>query len=361
MGSEYRRRTLSRRRFIELTGLSALAAACAPAPGPSSATGTTPASTATSAATSAALGKPEKTAIKFGMQFPNLTFQAPALIAIDKGFYRDAGFSDVQIVTTEQVSAGVIGGGVDFGIENFLNLADSFTKGTPERMIGIWRTYELGTIAVRPEILSVKDLDGKDIILASVPGSPDVDRRKAMLKAAGWDLSTVRPNIVTAAGGSDAWVRLFLDKKIWMTPIFNRHRPAVAAAGGKLVVDSQIWGNDVLAATATTIQQSPNTVAQFLAATVKGMRFFLDVKNQDYVIDLGSRKGFPVGDDVKAAYPFDLKQYDSAADGGWDVGEMTKFLTSQLPGKTIDPKSLTVVGPLNLAQQSLGLKARPTS
>ncbi len=345
---------VSRRRFLGLAGVTALTVACAPAAGPAGALASA------SPLASAGLGTPEKTAIKFGMQFPNLTFQAPAIIAVDKGFYRDAGFTDVQLITTEQVSAGIIGGGVDFGIENTLNLGDSFSKGTPERMIGIWRTYELGTIAVRPEIASVKDLEGKDILLASVPGSPDVDRRLALLKTAGWDLSTVRPNRVTAPGGSDAWVRLFLDKKIWMTPIFNRHRTAVAAAGGRLVVDTQIWGNDALATTTTTLQQYPSTVAQFLVATIKGLRFFLDLKNRDYVLELGSRKGYPVNDDVKNAYDFDLKQYDSLSDGGWDLDLAASFFGKSLPGQSIDVKKLSVVGPLNRAQQALGLKPRPT-
>lgn len=350
---------LSRRRLLALAGASAAVAACGGGPAVATAS---PAASAAGSATALALGKPEKTSVTWGMRLPSLNSQIVPYIAEDKGWFRDVGINEIKVVTTEQVSAGLIGGGLDFGADQFSDLADGVAKGLPTRIIGAYRNYTVNIIAVRPEIKTPKDLEGKDVLLAGTPGSADEVKRRELLKDAGFDISGVKVNSVAVPGGSDAWVKLFLDGKLWLTPVFNRQVPAVLASGSKLVVNRFDWGNEAMAATESFVKQNPNTVTAFYVAMIKGFRFWKDLKNKDYVLALGEKKGFKITQDVKDAYDYDVRQYDDQGplDGGFELTDATKYLQTVFGAKAPDIKTVLMVGPLNQAQKYLGITPRPT-
>lgn len=347
---------VSRRRFLELAGISAALAACGGTPAAPAAT-----TRASAVATAITLGKPEKTSITFGFRLPTLNSQIVPYIAEDKGFLKEVGINEIKVVTTEQVSAGLIGGGLDFGVDQFSDLADGVAKGLPTRIIGAYQNYTVNMIAVRPEIKTPKDLEGKDVLLAGTPGSADELKRRGLLKEAGFDLAGVKVNSVAVPGGSDAWVKLFLDGKLSLTPLFSRHRPAVVASGARLVVDRFDWGNEAMAATESFVKQNPNTVTAFYVAMIKALRFWKDLSNKDYILKLGEKKGFKITPNVINAYELDVRQYDDKGphDGGFDLKDAQAYLTEVFGAKAPDIKTVLLLGPLNQAQRFLGITPRP--
>lgn len=241
------------------------------------------------------IGPIEKKRITVGFFIPNFGTHGPLLVGIDKSYYRDEGFDSVQVVSSEHVREGVAAGSLDFAISVLGTNVDAIQNGFPLRMIAGWHNYERHYIAVRREIGSARDLDGKPVLLQGTPGDPRLALRQQFMREAGWDLGGVRPNYVTAPGGSDAWVRLFLEGRVMVTYFFARHKQTIEQAGHRVIVLKRLeWPNNQVIATEAYLTKNPNTAARFLRATLKAMKFWKDPANRDYVLALVERQGFRV-------------------------------------------------------------------
>ncbi len=317
--------------------------------------------TASSAAPSAGveIGPPEKKRIVFGHRLPNLGSQAPIFVGIDKGYYREEGFDEIKVVTTEQVREGVTGGSLDYGVAELGNTVEAIQQNAPLVIISGWRNREPYYIAARREIASVRDLDGKPVLLGGTPGDPNVNLRLGFLREAGWDLSTVRPSYVVVPGGSDAWVRLFLEGRLVMTYFFARHRPSIEAAGHRVVVFKMMeWPNDLMITNEGFLARHPNTTVRFLRATLRAMQIWMDPANKEYVISLMQRNGFTVTPAGRQMYEEgDLGLYDKdlalLPDG---VARLLKHAGFQEPPKFERIANLFYV---RKAWKVLGIKPRP--
>jgi len=259
------------------------------------------------------VGPAEKKRISFGIRLPNLGSVAPIYIGLDKGFYRDEGFEAVQVVTTEQVREGLVGGSLDFGVAELGITVEAMQQNVPLIIIASWRNYERFNIAARREIASVRDLDGKPVLLGGTPGDPNVNLRLQLLREVGWDLGTVRPNYVVVPGGSDTWVRLFLEGRLVMTYFFPRHKESIEQAGHRILVLKRLESpNDLIVATEVFLARNPNTAVRFLRATLKAMAFYKDPANKEYVLSLMQRNGFRVTDVDRRTYEEGtIDQYDA--------------------------------------------------
>ncbi len=314
------------------------------------------------------LSAPEQTAISIGYRLPNLNSRAPFLVALDRGYFTDAGFTDVQLIQTEETAPGLIGGSLQFGNVETLDTANSFAEGLPLQAVSGYQNYTANMIAVAPDITSPADLAGKDILLGGTPGSLDFDLRAKMLADAGFDITGVPYNAVTVDGGSNAWVALFLDGKLAMTPIFNRHRQQVQDAGGRLVVDTFDFGSDLIATNKDWAAANPNTVQAFLSAYIRALADIQDPANADYVFSLGERAGITITDGIRSGWPNDVEYFtpfdgglgDVTQDGG--LGELDAYLKANLPeGVTVDVTQFVDAAPLNAVQAALGLDANPAA
>jgi ABC-type nitrate/sulfonate/bicarbonate transport system substrate-binding protein len=310
------------------------------------------------------LPAPEQAVITVGYELPNLNSRAPLLIALDRGYFTDAGFTDVQLIQVDQALPGLVGGSLNFGIVGALDAAAGAAEGLPIASAAGWQNYTANIIAVRPEITSPADLAGKDIVLGGTPGSADADLRLALLKEAGWDLEGVAYNAVTPEGFSNAWVQLFADGLVSLTPAFNRHRQAIADAGGQIVVDRFDYGSDLLATNKDWAAANPNTVTAFQAALIRALADMSDPANNDYVFSLGEREGITITDGIKTGWANDQKNFQNF-DGGWGdptkgggLQEITDYFTNNLESVP-DLTSFLLWENANAAQAALGLPANP--
>lgn len=259
------------------------------------------------------LGPPERRRVTFGIRLPNLGSVAPIYIGTDKGFYRDEGFEEVKVITTEQVREGAVGGSLDFGVAELGVTVEAMQRNVPLVIIAAWRNYERFNIAVRREIASARDLDGKPVLLGGTPGDPNVNLRLQFLREVGWDLSTVRPNYAVVPGGSDTWVRLFLEGRLVMTYFFPRHKESIEQAGHRILVLKRLESpNDLIIVTEEFLAKNPNTATRFLRATLKAMAVYKDPANKGYVLSLMDRSGFRVTEVDRRTYEEGtIDQYDA--------------------------------------------------
>lgn len=312
------------------------------------------------------LPAPEQTSITIGYRLPNLNSRAPFLVALDRGYYADAGFTDVQLVQTEETAPGLVGNSLQIATAEALDTANSFAEGLPLQAVAGYQNYTANTIAVRPEIQTPQDLAGKDILLGGTPGTLDFDLRLKFLKEAGFDITGVPYNAVTVDGGSNAWVALFLDGKLFMTPVFTRQRQSVLDAGGRFVVDRFDFGSDLLAVNSDWAKANPNTLTAFLAAHIRALQDIKDPANADYVFSLGERAGINITDGIRAGWPIDMSYYqpwDGAlgeADQGGGLGQLQEYFAANLPeGVTVDLAQFVDPSYVNAAQTALGLTPNP--
>lgn len=351
------------RHLAALAAIAVIATACATGAPPASSAPSGDASAAPSGDGSAApsggspFGDIERPVINVGYRLPSLNSVASLWIAQDKGFWKECGLEDVRLVQTEEVQAGVIGGGLDYGIIETVDFGDAALNGLPLKLIAGYRPYSRNVIAVRPEIKTPADLAGKDILLGGTPGTRDFDVRFNILKANGYDLTGVPYNAVSVDGGSDAWVALLEEGKLFMTPIFNRHYNKLKDEGMQFWADQKDFGSDHVGATADKLAAEPNTTAAFLCGLIKGIQVWKDPANKQYVLDLAAKNGIEITDGIKNAYELDIENYDPYDGGPGPYDKLAALFADNLEGGPVDLTQLVDVTQLDRAQEYLGLPA----
>lgn len=259
----------------------------------------------------AEIGPAEQSSVSFGMRLPDRGHQAPIAIGTDRGFYAEEGL-DVSVVVTEDLESQLLSGGLSLAdMPSTQVLVNAGTRGVPLRLVSGWHGVRDYWIAVGPGIDTPQDLSGRQVILGAPADQPV---RLKLLADAGWDMSGVSFEATNPPGGSDVWVDQLVSGAVAMAPIFLRHREAVAAAGGRLVLDvSKNWPSNSVGASQAFLEANPNTVTRFLRATLRAMSIWMDPANQDYVLDLWQRNGLEVTDEHRVNYvPGFLRPYGRA-------------------------------------------------
>jgi NitT/TauT family transport system substrate-binding protein len=300
---------------------------------------------------------PEKADITMGYRLPSLNSIAALLVAQDQGLWQQCGLNSVELIQTEEVMPGVIAGGLDVGLVETVDAGQAQVDGLPVKLIAGYRPFSRNVIAVPPGIETVEDLDGKDVLLGGTPGTLDFDVRAGFLADAGYDIESVNPNYVSVEGGSDAWVALMEEGKLFMSPIFNRHYQRLADQDFSFWVDRQDFGSDHVVANASFMAENPETAAAFLCGLVGGIQVWSDPANMDYILGLGEAQGIEITDNITLAYEEDIKNY-APFDGGWDMSLMEALYADIVTGD-VDYDALLDLTPLHRAQEYLGLPLNP--
>jgi NitT/TauT family transport system substrate-binding protein len=304
----------------------------------------------------------EKPDLKFGYRIAGLNSVAPLLVAEDRGLWQECGLNSVELVLTESVQPGVVSGSLDAGLVETVDAGQAQLDGLPIELVAGYRPYSRNVIAVAPEIESVADLEGRDILLGGTPGTLDFDVRVGLLKEAGYDLEGVNYNPVTIEGFSDAWVAQLEAGNIVMTPIFNRHYQRLADQGFQFWVDRKDFGSDHIVANSDFLANNPESAAALLCGIVGGIQVWADPANMKYILGLGEAFGIEITDRITLAYEEDIKNYDPF-DGGWPMDLMVdlydEIVSPINDGAVVDLDALINLDALHKAQEALGLELNP--
>lgn len=304
---------------------------------------------------------PEKPSVTFGYRLPSLNSIAPLLVAQDRGYWQECGLEGVELIQTEETTPGLVSGSLDLALVESVDAGQAQVDGLPIQLVAGYRPFTQNRIAVPPGIETVADLEGKDVLLGGTPGTLDFDVRNGMLLEAGYDLSTVNVNYVSVEGGSDAWVALMEEGRLFLSPIFNRHYQRLLDQGFSFWVDRRDFGSDHVMANSAFLEANPDSAAAFLCGLIQGIQVWSDPANMEYILGLGAAQGIEITDSIRLAYEQDVLNY-SPYDGGWDMALMDELFAENVTPEVaddVDYAALLALEPLHRAQEYLGLPANP--
>jgi ABC-type nitrate/sulfonate/bicarbonate transport system substrate-binding protein len=297
-----------------------------------------------------------------GVDNPYYLFHEDILVAEDKGYFDEVGIDEVEIVTVEDPLPALIGGSLDLALYDTDTAMAAAAKGAGDiRYISTYLGGEANILGVQEGIETAEDLKGKTITGGQFGSRNDFLIRK-LLTDNGLDPEK-DVELVSTGGQSNERLQSVISGTVDGASLQLRHRTLLENEGGKFLFEEvgQVPQNGW--SVGELLDESPETVAAFMTATLKARQFITDVANKDEVLQLAEDKGFEMPQDYKDAYADENAPDYHTADGGFEVADMDDFVNTQIELKVIpegtDWTDYANLVPLWRAQKSLGLPLRP--
>ena len=230
---------------------------------------------------SSASGKRAAISVTYSTSFGNSGRDAYAWVALEKGYFSDAGF-DVKIVPgagSVAVAQAIAAGSVDFGPADVAAVVLSRAEsGIPVKVVALIQQNTMAAfLALKSSgIAKPADLAGKTF--ADTPGSTVAVLLPLYAKRAGFDASTVK----FVPSTPPALPSLLASKRVDAVGQFTVGIPAFRAATGQEIVSLPyakvvpgLMGLGLIASD-KMISERPDDVRKFTAALLKGERWALD-------------------------------------------------------------------------------------
>lgn len=304
-----------------------------------------------------------KKSITVAVDNPYYLFHEDVLVAQDKGYFKEVGIDNVEIVTVEDPLPALIGGSVDFALyDTDTTIAAAKKSNSGVRYLSVYLGGEANILGVGKGINTAEDLKGKTITGGQFGSRNDFLIRK-LLTDNGINPDT-DVNLVSTGGQSNERLQSVIAGTVDGASLQLRHRSLLEAEGGKFLFEElgrapqNGWSANKI------LTESPETAAAFLTATLKARQFITDVKNKDEVLNLMAVKDFDLPQPYRDAYDAEQAPDYHTVDGGFDVADMDQFVNEQIELKVIPPgtnwREYVDLVPLWRAQKALGLPLRPT-
>ena len=190
---------------------------------------------APAAAQDDAFGPAEKTTLTVAIPFPDIVMYSRYHIAEAEGYLAEEGI-DLEVVTADDPVAAVISGSADIGVQSAGAAVIAANEGLPVDIVGSHSCRQSFNFAVQPDVASVADLAGKDIVLAGTAGDPAQFERERVLADAGWDVSTVDANVVYPGPDSATWREFFLAGSVALMPYYEDDFPQLQEYGASFPI-----------------------------------------------------------------------------------------------------------------------------
>jgi ABC-type nitrate/sulfonate/bicarbonate transport system substrate-binding protein len=306
--------------------------------------------------------------LKVVVDNPHYLFQVDSLVALDKGYAKEFGINSIENTVTDEVVPALIGGSADimlFDTDSIMNAAKQ--SGTDLRVIGMYIQQEANVLAVRKGINTVEDLKGSGFKIAvSGQGTRSYEKMVQMLEENGIDPEK-DVQLVDTGGQSNERLQQIINGTVDGGSVQLRHETILKEeAGGKFLIKETpdfpqlAWGT-----TGEFMDKNPDTVAAFLAATIKAREDIVNQDNKDYVLKLmdNPQYDFELPQSFKDAYGNENSADYRGADGGFETARMDALIDEQkqfevLP-QDLDWHEYTDLSALWTAQKNLGLDLRP--
>lgn len=367
---------LSRRRFLQMSGLAAgglLVGACG---GDDEEAETTEAATETTAAatetTEGAMAVPqsELEVVRFDFNTPNVNLQAPYWIGMSKGYFEEVGIDlrPENITGLDDYLPPMFAGDIDIALMDAVILFPAedaaVADGNPNGLT--WVSCCLGAqpiIMIANEGITADNLEGLTIGGARA-GTTNEVLAKFVLAELGYDWET-DVNFVNLTGGSNDWVTAMLAGQIDATLAFPRHIALAEAEGGSAIyneprLDPQA-GFGVLQ---STLEEYPTFAAAWNYAYIKSQQWVKDPANWEEGREiLVSEFGIDYPDNTFAAMDIDAGIMTS--DLGWSPDAMDELMAFQQPlggyREDLPWRDYVDVSWLHAAQEAHGLATNPAA
>jgi ABC-type nitrate/sulfonate/bicarbonate transport system substrate-binding protein len=278
------------------------------------------------------------------------------------GYFKDVGIDSVKIITTEDPMPGLVGGSLDLMLYDTDTAIAAAAKGTGITFLSPYLGGEAHILAVGPGIKTFDDLKGKIVGGGTFGSRTDFNTRK-MLTDHGIDPEK-DVEYVSTGGGSNEWLKQIVSGTINAASLQLRHRKVLEKQGGTFLFEEVDQVPQVgWATTDKMMKDDPETVAAFLAATLKARQYITDPANKDDVIKTALSMDFELPEDYQAAYEDENSPDYHTGDGGFETSDMDKFIQEQIDADVVpkgtDWRDHANLNPLWRAQKSLDLPLRP--
>ncbi len=364
--------SLSRRGFLQLGGFGALAlaiGACGPGDDDN---GTTNGSTGSNGDTgtngdtngngAAAELQSELSELSIVTYNPNYANQVPYRMAQSFGWYEEYGIEDIEVIISEEVIPGLMGGGALLAHgDTDLILGSAEESGAGIKYLATFREAEWFILGVGPQIESPEDLVGATLSGGQI-GSRNEHIVKEIVRNLGVDPDEV--NWVPVGGGSDGRLQAIFAGSIDGTALQIRHKTPLEEQGGRFLYEEQVsTPQEGIAVMQSTLDANPDAVTAWLAADIRTRQYALDDSTQDEIMETMRGIGFEIPDAFEEGWLLDRDVY--SPDGGFNTDEMDalvdEFKDFELLPQSLEWREHVDLEPLWAAQDLLGLDRRPAS
>lgn len=310
-------------------------------------------------------GPAEKTALTVAIPFPDIVMYGRYFIADAEGYFADEGIT-VEFTTADSTVAAVVSGSTDIGVESAGAAILAANEGLPVRVIASHSCRQSFNFAVQPEVTTVADLQGKDIVLAGTPGDPAQFEREKVLAEAGWNVMDYGVNLVYPGPGSDSWRQFFLADKVALVPFYEDDRPALVADGASFPVSEvRPWPNDSYVVSSDWLAQNPNTAGRFLRAVMRATAFLQAPAlgelpaNKDRVLEVYAAAGEDVSAQADNPGVYSLGAYNYCDNLYYGQEGFDTTIANQHLDVSVTLDAVADLTALQAAQASLGLTNDP--
>ncbi len=317
-------RRFSRRDFLKLGGTAVagvVLAGCAPA-----AVAPTAAPVVPTAVPTAAKIKANIDTLHLGYDNPNWSHQVADYVAREKGWFKEAGLTNVDCIVFDDALPPIIGGGVQFTAADTQPVMEAnLNQSVDLWYLGTRRGKEDMIFGLAPGI-TIESLkgSGKEVSGGKV-GSRNELLGKMMVKELGLDPEK-DVTWITIGGGSDTRLAALMNGSLAGGNIQVRHIKSLTDAGGSVVYrKTRTIAQDGYITMGSFIKANADTVTAFMTCIVKAMQYLQKPENKDEVIAIMEKNGFAFSQEFKDTY-IDGVQILSA-DCGFDIPDMDNYWT----------------------------------
>src|SRR3990172_6974334 len=344
---------ITRRRFLEQAALAVGGAMLA---GPLS---------RVALAAPAALPRPELRSFKFGFDLPNYLGQVAHWVALEKGYFAQAGFDQIEVINSSEVLAGVVGNSLLLATGDTDVIFLSAAKGIKLAYLATNQEREYGMLMVGGGSATAADMKGKTVNGGA--GGPDARpafNTRTILRKLGLD---PQRDVQWVWVGLDAGMQAVISGRIAGSLAQPRHEFPLYATGGKFLyrelLDSPQSG---IFCTVEAVRKYPNTITAYLAATIPARQYIArDVaatsSTGDEVFAILEKNGIRVAEALRSAHQASMLIV--SPDAGFRMEAMDRLVKeSQEVGaipKQFDWQRAIDVSLLRKAQTAVGLPMRP--
>jgi ABC-type nitrate/sulfonate/bicarbonate transport system substrate-binding protein len=297
-----------------------------------------------------------------GVDNPYYLFHEDVIVAQEKGYFREFGIDNVRIVETENPLPALIGGSLDFMLyDTDTTMAAASKSGTTLPYLAVYLGGEANILGVGPGIDSAEDLKGKTLTGGQFDSRNDFLIRQ-ILRENGIDPEK-DVKLVSTGGQSNERLQAVIAGTVDGASLQIRHRKLLEDAGGKFLFVRTQRVPQVGWSASPDMSKDPDTMAAFLAATLRARQFIDDQRNKDAVISIMRDKRFDLPPDYIEAYPDENNTSYHVVDGGFDPADMDRFVREQIDLRVIPPgtdwRKLVNLEPLWTAQRAIGVPLDP--
>jgi NitT/TauT family transport system substrate-binding protein len=311
------------------------------------------------------IGPAEKADLTIAIPFPDIVMYSRYYIADGEGYFDEEGLS-LEVVTADDPVAAVLSGSADVGVQIAGAAVLAANEGLDVDIIGSHSCRQGFSFAVQPDITSVADLAGKDIVLAGTAGDPAQFEREKVLSEAGWDVSTVDANVVYPGPDSATWRQFFLAGSVAMMPYYEDDRVALEEYGASFPISElKNWPNDVYVVNSGWLEENPNSAARFLRAVMRATDFLQAPAlgeapaNKDRVIEIYRANDYEAVNEEANPGVYSLNSHNYCDNLYYDEGAWNTTVEGQGLDVAIPFAEATNLSALEAAQASLGKGNEP--